>query len=308
MIIRKIQRRLAQLTEIVRRVHDLQLAVGRIELRQIAEHRDRPRPLQEYEFRVFSQWGEDGIIQFLIRNIPIQNTVFVEFGVQDYKESNTRFLLQHNNWTGLVIEANREDIEVIRKDPIYFRHSLVAVHAFVDTENINTILSRNGVTGDIGLLSIDIDGNDYWVWQAITCVQPRIVICEYDNLLGCTRAVVSPYDKAFEKTRAHYSFLYGGASLPALCLLAEKKAYSLVGSNSAGNNAFFVRNDLLGNLRPVAPSDAYVRARYRSSRDRSGNLTFLDHDRGLELIADMPLIDLETGSTIRVRDIAPVHS
>ncbi|MGA9119872.1 MAG: hypothetical protein WB699_10950 [Bacteroidota bacterium] len=303
-MIQRIQRRLAQLSELVRRVEQLQQAVGRIELR-LSAGADAGKALRDYEFKVFSQWGEDGIIQHLIRTIPIPVPYFVEFGVQDYQESNTRFLLQNNNWSGLILEASKKDVEAIWKQMLYFRHDLKAVCAFVERENINQLLTENGAKGEIGLLSVDIDGNDYWVWEAIESVSPRIVICEYDNILGCDRAVVSPYDRAFDKVKAHYSFLYGGASLPALDHLARRKGYTLVGSNSAGNNAFFVRNDVRGGLKAVSPREVYTRAKYRSSRDREGQLTFLDYREGLRLIADMPLIDVQTGETLRVRDIIP---
>jgi hypothetical protein len=302
-MIGRIQRRLAQLSELVRRMEDLQQAVGRIELQLTRTTAAAAKSLREYEFRVFSQWGEDGIIQHLIHRVPVPNPYFVEFGVQDYKESNTRFLLQNNNWSGLVLEARREDVDEIRKQILYFRHDLTAVCAFIDRDNINRLLADNGAKGDIGLLSIDIDGNDYWIWEAITCVEPRIVICEYDNILGCDRAVVSPYDGSFDKTKAHYSFLYGGASLPALELLAGRKGYTLIGSNSAGNNAFFVRNDVRGTLPIVSSREAYTRAKYRSSRDQQGNLTFLGYREGLRLIAEMPLIDVQTGEHLCVRDI-----
>jgi hypothetical protein len=308
-MIRRVQRRLAQLSELLRKVDDLQKAVGRVEARLAGSSDGRGKPLREYEFKVFSQWGEDGIIQHLIRTVPITVPVFVEFGVQDYKESNTRFLLQNDNWSGLVMDSSAADIGAIRGDMIYYRHNLHAVCAFIDRENINRLLTENGVSGDIGLLSIDIDGNDYWVWEAIECITPRIVICEYDNLLGSTLAVVSPYDRLFEKTKAHYSYLYGGASLPALTRLGRTKGYSLVGSNSAGNNAFFVRNDILGTLRPVSPQEAFTRARFRNSRDRRGNLTFMEYEESLALIGDMPLLNLDTGTTICVRDIphSPPH-
>jgi hypothetical protein len=305
MIIRRIQRRLAQISELLRRVEDLQGAVGRVEMRQLRGQAPPAAALREYEFRVYSQFGEDGIIQYLIRNIPIPTPVFVEFGVHDYKESNTRFLLQNNNWAGLVMDSSPEAIGVIRADPLFYRHTLRAVRAFIDRENINELITAHGISGDIGLLSIDIDGNDYWVWEAVSAVSPRIVICEYDNLLGCDRAVVSPYDRTFDKLKAHYSFLYGGASLPALERLARTKGYTLVGSNSAGNNAFFVRNDVLGSIPAVTARDTYVRARYRSSRDPQGNLSYLEAGEGLSLIADLPLLDLDTGAVIRVGDLAP---
>jgi hypothetical protein len=304
MFLRRIQRRLAQLSEILRRLEELQGAVGRLELGQLAQREGAATSLTDHEVRVYSQFGEDGIIQHLIRSIPIPIPVFVEFGVQDYRESNTRFLLQNNNWTGLVMDSSAAAIGVIRNDPLFYRHTLWAVRAFIDRENINDLITANGVSGDIGLLSIDIDGNDYWVWEALDAVLPRIVICEYDNLLGCDRAVVSPYDRSFDKLKAHYSFLYGGASLPALERLARTKGYTLVGSNSAGNNAFFVRNDVLGSLPPATARGAYVRARFRSSRDQKGNLTFLGSDEARALIAHLPLLDLETGAVIRVGDLS----
>ncbi|MFM6025585.1 MAG: hypothetical protein ACKPER_22095, partial [Dolichospermum sp.] len=119
------------------------------------------------EFRAFSQWGEAGIIQFLIRNVHISRKIFVEFGVQNYTESNTRFLLINNNWSGLVIDGGLEEITYIKNDPIYWQYNLKAINSFITKDNINQILSDNGIQGEIGLLSVDIDGNDYWVWQAI---------------------------------------------------------------------------------------------------------------------------------------------
>ena len=295
--------RISQIGELLRRVDDLQKAVGRLEARQLLSPGAPKRALQEYEFKVYSQWGEDGIIQFLVHQIDIPNKVFVEFGVQDYKESNTRFLLQHNNWSGLVIDASREGIDYIRNDELYFRNNLRAVCAFIDKDNINKLIAENGIRGDIGLLSIDIDGNDYWIWNAIECISPRIVICEYDSLLGSRSAVTTPYDKNFDRSAAHFSFLYGGASLKALYLLGKKKGYALVGSNSDGLNAFFVRNDVLGTLTPLTPEQAYVKARFRNSKDASGKLTYLNFEESVKLIAEMPLFDVEKEELVKVKDV-----
>jgi len=288
----------------MRKVDELQKAVGRVEARQLLPDQQSLPSLQRPEFKVYSQWGEDGIIQHLIRSVRIEKKIFIEFGVQDYHESNTRFLLQNDNWAGLVIDASRENIQKIKDDPIYYRHNLRAVYSFVDRDNINEIIPRAGISGDIGLLSIDIDGNDYWVWESISCIQPRLVICEYDSLLGWHRAVTTPYDKSFDRTKAHYSFLYGGASLKALHLLAMKKGYALVGSNSAGNNAFFVRKDVIGSLKALTPEEAYVRAQFRNSKDSNGRLTFLSFEESLALIGDLQLVDLEKGGMIKVKDLS----
>ncbi len=151
-----LRRRLNQLNDITRRLDDLQMAVGRIEQQLTLPHTQPAVPLKQFEFKVFSQWGEDGIIQYLIHAIAIPTPVFVEFGVHDYRESNTRFLLQHDNWTGLIMDASQEYVDTIRKDPVYYRHNLRAVRAFVDRENINTLLRENGMIGDIPLELPDI--------------------------------------------------------------------------------------------------------------------------------------------------------
>lgn len=300
---KRLKKRFDQINELVHRVDQLQQAVGRIEARLSLPSKAASNNLQDHEFKTYSQWGEDGIIQYLIHSVAIPNKVFIEFGVQDYRESNTRFLLQNNNWSGLILDSSREYVERIKAEPLYFRNNLRAVCAFIDRDNINNLLTDNGISGDIGLLSIDIDGMDYWVWEAITCISPRIVICEYDSLLGPQRAVVTPYNKSFDRLKAHYSFLYGGASIVALSILAKKKGYSLVGSNSNGVNAFFVRNDVLGSLKPLTPQEAYVKAQFRNSHDEQGEKTFLGFEDALRVIADLPLYDVEADRIVKIRDI-----
>lgn len=289
------------LAEINQKLETIQLSLGRIEMRQLINY--EPNKIADVEFQVFSQWGEDGIIQYLIRKVPIDNKIFVEFGVENYKESNTRFLLQNNNWAGLVIDSSEENIKEIKKDPIYWKYNLKAECAFVDAENINSILLKNGISGDIGLLSIDIDGLDYWVWKAIDCISPRIVICEYNSLFGKKAAVTVPYVKNFQRTKAHYSNVYWGASLKALEILGRKKGYSLVASNSAGNNAFFVRNDVLGDLKPLTSEDAYVEAQFRESKNEKGELTFLNRKEALKLIGDMPVYDIQKEKIVKIKEV-----
>lgn len=279
----------------------IQLAMARVELRQLQDR--NMDSLRENEFQAFSQWGEDGIIQYLIRKIPITNKIFVEFGVGDYTESNTRFLLQNNNWAGLVIDSSPLYATHIKQDPIYWQFNLKVECAFVDKDNINQIITNAGISGDIGILSIDIDGNDYWVWEAIDCIAPRLVICEYNSIFGPSAKVTIPYDAFFERKKAHYSNLYYGASLAALSLLAGVKGYALVGSNRAGNNAFFVRKDLSGRLPVCSAEDTYVRSQFRESRDINGELSYLDYFVGLEEIGEMPVYDLESKHIIKVREI-----
>jgi hypothetical protein len=224
--------------------------------------------------------------------------------VGDYTESNTRFLLQNNNWAGLVIDGSPEYAARIKKDPIYWRFNVKVECAFIDRENINRIIAGAGISGDIGILSIDIDGNDYWVWQAIDCISPRIVICEYNSIFGPLAKVTIPYDSSFVRTKAHYSNLYYGVSLSALHSLARTKGYSLVGSNSAGNNAFFVRDDLAAGLKTLGPEEVYVQAQFRESRDIEGNLSYLTMSEGLKEIGEMPVYDLDLRQNIKIRELS----
>ena len=272
------------------RMHKMQESLGRIESRQLRTlcHKD----LIANEFRVFSQWGEDGIIQHLISTVEIDRPIFIEFGVQNYIESNTRFLLTNNNWSGLIIDGNQQYINFIRNDPIYWQYNLKAEFAFITCENINNLISGSGICGSIGLLSIDIDGNDYWVWKSIEVISPVIVVIEYNARFGPDDAVTVPYDPEFVRERAHHSMLYFGASLPALVLLGTQKGYAFVGCNSAGNNAFFVRRDRLpSELAALSVADGFVRNQYRESRDALGRLTFDSPDA--EVIPEsLPLVQV----------------
>ncbi len=264
----------------------IQEALGRVEARQCASVPD----LRSSEFRAFSQWGEDGIIQYLLRNVEVERKLFVEFGVESYIEANTRFLLVNDNWSGLVMDGSAEHVKSIRSSPIYWQHNLKAVEAFVTRDNINSLLGENGVSGEIGLLSIDIDGNDYWVWDAIESVSPAILVVEYNARFGDEDAVTIPYDAAFQRTKAHFSNIYYGASLAALTKLSQKKGYALVGCNKAGNNAFYVRTDLRTESTPeLSVKEAFVRNQFRESRAEDGKLALLDYSREMELVFSLPL-------------------
>jgi hypothetical protein len=280
-----------RLRSIEERSKKIQEALGRIESRQL---RDLPRSdIQGAEFRVFSQWGEDGILQHLLHHVSVTRKIFVEFGVENYTESNTRFLLINDNWVGLVIDGSSENIDFIKSDDIYWRHNLKAEHAFVTRENINDLIRRNGIVGEIGLLSIDIDGNDFWVWEAIDAVTPQLVVVEYNSRFGPHRAVTVPYDPDFIRSAAHHSNIYYGASLAAFCSLGKRKGYSFVGCNSAGNNAFFVRSD----LRPVSipeltAEQGFVPLQFREARDLSGKLAFLTADQEEHILTTLPLSEV----------------
>lgn len=260
-------------------------------------------PLTLAEFRVFSQWGEDGILQYLISRVPSIPKTFVEFGVEDYQESNTRFLLEHDDWQGLAMDGSPENIELIRAAPFFWRHDLQAVQAFITAENINGLIRAGGFSGDLGILSIDVDGNDYWIWKAVEAVSPVIVVCEYNALFGSQEAITVPYDPAFQRTQAHHSNLFFGASLRALCTLAVEKGYRFVGCNRDGVNAFFVRQDQAERLPRPSPAEGFSSSRFRESRDPKGRSTFLRGADRLEAIEHLQVWRVDHQDLRRLADL-----
>ena len=285
----------SQLDALRRDIDGQNLSTGRLHARL-----NRARPpatLAEAEFKVLSQYGDDGIIDHLINrtNPPVHK--FVEFGVEDYSEANTRFLLVSRNWSGLIMDG-RLDLEAILKhDPIYRRHDLKARSAFVTAENIDKLLVESGFAGEIGLLSIDIDGNDYWVWNAIRSVTPAIVVSEFNSVFGPSKPWTVPYDPAFNRTRYHWSNLVYGTSLTSLSDLAAERGYAFVGCNSAGNNAYFVRKDYLRDLAPLSPEEGYVEAKFSESRDQQGNWTFLKGTDRIAAIRGVTVFNTRKGVT-----------
>jgi hypothetical protein len=253
--------------------------------------------LENSNFKVFSQWGEDGILQYLISNLDIRSKTFIEFGVENFLESNCRFLMMKDNWSGFVIDGSQEKIVELKSMYYYWKYDLNAQSSFIDKDNISDLLKESGFGNNVGVLSIDLDGVDYYIFEAIEDTEASILVCEFNSLFGAVRKISVPYTDKFNRTKAHYSNLYWGASLPALNSLAEKKGYAFVGINDAFNNAFFVKKELLNSqVKEKTIDELFSVSKYRESRDTSGNLTFLDHAARFELIKGLPVYNVETGS------------
>ena len=245
----------------------------------------------DFEVKVFSQFGEDGLIDHLIKISNLQTKTFIEFGVEDYQETNTRFLLEGKNWKGLIFDSSDKFINKIKNEDYYWRENIIAKSAFITAENINELISTNIFFKDVGLLSIDIDGNDYWVWKSINCIKPAIVVIEYNARFGPDRSVTIPYDKDFNRSKKHHSTIYFGASLKALFNLGKSKGYSLVGTNSNGCNAFFMRNDLVSNnnIETKTPKNCFNINSFNELRDRNKNLKARNLDEENIILQDLPL-------------------
>ncbi|MGB9365764.1 MAG: hypothetical protein WCE79_07105 [Xanthobacteraceae bacterium] len=200
-----------------------------------------PKRLLRYGFKVYSQHEEDGIIQEIFRRIGPASRTFVELGVETGVECNTAKLLIEG-WRGVWIEANPQACKAISANfPDFLKdRRLTLQQSFVTAENINALIESAGFKGEIDLLSIDIDFNDYWVWKAVNAVNPRAVVIEYNAGLHPPLSLTVPY----QPNRAGDGTNFFGASLEALVRLGREKGYRIVGCNISGSNAFFVREDL----------------------------------------------------------------
>lgn len=275
---------------------------------QANSRRTLPLKLCETEFSAYSQWGEDGIISWLVGMLPEIPRTFVEFGVVDYLEANTRLLLQIQNWRGLVMDGSADNIQAIKRQDISWRHDLTAKCAFIDSENINGLMTDAGFQGEIGLLSIDIDGNDYWVWKAIDAVSPVIVVSEYNAVLGDLLELTVPYRADFDRSRAHYSNQYFGASIRALASLAKSKGYTFVGTTSTGCNAFFVRNDFAPAIVSALDGTWAFPSAVREVRKPDGSLSLASGLQRMKVIRDLPLVDTARDVVTKISALPAIYS
>ena len=261
------------------------------------------KDLSDIEFQVYSQWGEDGIIDWLITKYPEIPKSFLEIGTQNYRESNTRFLLINKNWKGFIIEADKAAVKDIKSQRIYWKHNLRAINEFITKDNINNVIKGFNIPKKIGLLSLDIDGVDYWVLSKLSALDPSIIVCEYNSLFGQKKSVTVPYKSNFIRSEEHYSNLYYGASINAFIDLMKKKNYFLIGTNSAGNNAFFVRKNIWNKVKKIIIKKKVFVSKFRESRNIKGALTFLDKKKSLELIKNKFMIDLKDNKKKKIFEL-----
>lgn len=250
--------------------------------------------LSDLEFKVYSQFGDDGIIQYIINHVNFPYKTFIEFGVEDYFESNTRFLLQKDNWTGFVMDGSEKNINRLIRSNFFWKHDLEAKSIFITKDNINELIDPYlKKWGGLGILHIDLDGNDYWIWNNME-IRPIVLILEYNSIFGCNRPITVPYDPMFYRTNAHFSNLFWGSSIKSLHDLTISRGYKFLGCNSAGNNAYFILSEFINdNLKSVSLNEGFVNSKYRESCNESGKLTFLDEINRINIIKGLKVFNTE---------------
>ena len=237
---------------------------------QLLPKYSNPLNLIPYGKKMYSQNDEDGIIIEIFNRIGSTNKIFIELGCGNGIENNTYSLL-FQNWKGLWIDGNKRKIKSIIKQlpKTISTNQLQVLCSFITKENINELITSKIQEEEIDLLSIDLDGNDAYIFESITCINPRVVIIEYN-------ARFIPPVKYCVKYQAFFQWDWsdnGGASLKYLEILFKQKGYKLVGCNIAGVNAFFVRNDLIQNKfeSPFTAENHFEPARPRIAGIKSGH-------------------------------------
>jgi predicted O-methyltransferase YrrM len=212
-----------------------------------------PQRLFVHRANITSQNEEDGILLTLLREAGIGDARFLDIG-SGMGGGAVAMLAQECGWRGLMVDGNADHVKLAR--PRFPEGRISVVHAFVTRDNVNDLVARHGLAGDIDVFSLDIDGNDYWIWEALRACSPRIVAVEYNAFFGLARAVTVPYDAAFDRHNLPplLSRNYFGASLPAFVRLGRRKGYRLVTTDASGLNAFFLRHDVAAHI-PECPVD-----------------------------------------------------
>ena len=250
----------------------------------------------ETDLKIYSQNGEDGIIDYLLFSLNIEKPKFIEIGVGDYSESNTRFFFERTSGDGLIIDIIDDFEKKVKEKVKIWKGNLKILQQNIDANNILDTLKNNNFFQKIDLFSLDIDGIDYWVLKELPKNFCKILVAEYNPYFGDKFKITVPNIKNFNRSSYHYSNLCFGASLPALIDLLKTKGMDFVGTNLFKNNAFFVNNDFVKilNLEKINEIDlkSYVNANFRESRNISGSMSYIDPKNVLNQIKDCKIIDL----------------
>jgi len=285
-------------------INNLKLNLGINNLIQNRKNYSSVNNIRECEVKIFSQNGEDGIIDYLINQLKITDPNFIEIGVGDYEEANSRFLYEKYHRNGLIIDCENNLKKKVLSNINSWKGNINIVEEFVTSENIQNILKQN-VDFEVDIFSLDVDGIDYWLVEKISDNFSKIFISEYNGVFGDKFDISVPNISDFNRSNYHYSTLCYGMSLRALIRIMKLKGYYFVGTNSLRNNAFFVNNEYtkekyFPNL--VVDNDKihhHTNSVIRESRNIKGELNYLPVAQRLNEIKDCEIIDFSDGATLK---------
>ena len=259
--------------------------------------------LDELDYKIFSQNGEDGIIDYLLFQLNIKKPKFLEIGVGDYTEANTRFIFESTSAKGTIIDCIDEFENKVKKNLVTWRGELNILNHSVSSHNIKEILNFKNSLLNLDLFSLDIDGIDYWILKELPYNFSKIAIVEYNPIFGKDAEISVPNNDNFNRTKYHHSNLCFGMSLKAAIKIMESKNFYFLGTNLFRNNAFFISNDFkkneyFNNLK-INGLDKYVDSNFSESRDKNGKLNYLTKKKQIMKILDCEIIDLSQDKQVK---------
>ena len=267
------------------------------------------KKLFEVDYKIFSQNGEDGILDYILYQLGIQKPKFLEIGVGDYSECNTRFIFEKCSSKGIIIDSLDNLEERVKKNVLLWKGELNIINKSINSENILKILNENDTLNQLDLFSLDIDGIDYWIIEKLPKDFSKIAILEYNHIFGNNLKVTVPNIENFDRSVYHYSNLCFGMSIKAAIEIMEKKNFYFVGTNLFKNNAFFVsknypKNKFFQNLIIEDPTYS-ANATFRESRDIKGNLNYLSGKKKIQEISDCEVVELVDSDykKVKIKDL-----
>ena len=250
----------------------------------------------DVDYKIFSQNGEDGILDYILHRLNIEKPKFIEIGVGEYIEANTRFIFERCSPKGAIIDCIQNLEHKVKKNIKLWKGELKIINKIVNPENINEIIKESNCSYNLDIFSLDIDGVDYWILDKLPVNFSKIVILEYNPTFGSEIEVSIPNIKNFDRTKYHYSNLCFGMSLKAAIKIMKKKNFYFLGSNLLKNNAFFVSNkfkkEIYFESLNINKLEDSTNSNFTESRDTNGNLNYLDSEKRINEISDFEIVDL----------------
>ena len=288
------------------KINNLRLLIGQSGILASRSMSHKFKHLWDAEVKVYSQWGEDGILDYICERLELFKPKVVELGAGNFTECNSRYLAENRNASVVAIDYRSDLQKEMKKLSLMWKTHLFPVCDFITPSNIEQHLkfARKNMDG-IDILSIDLDGNDFWVLNSIDFTGISVVVAEYNSLFGNEEAVSVPRDDNFDRKTKHFSCLYYGASLSAFIYILSRSGFTFLGSNRACNNAFFVKSNYVSRFSLEIPSglEKFTDTRVRESRNQFGSLDYLSGEGRARIIKDLPLVNVETNKSCKVGDL-----
>jgi hypothetical protein len=285
-------------------IDDFKVRIGQAEIAAKKSYHQNFVHLWDAEVKVFSQWGEDGIIEYLCDVIELTKPKMIEFGAGNFTECNSRFLTYNRGASAVLVDGRRDLVKSARRQEIYWKSTIIPITEWIRPSNVNKLIEiAKKELGGVDIISFDLDGNDYWIMKESDLSGAKVIIVEYNPLFGWKFPVSVKENSNFDRTKAHYSWLFYGASILAFVELLASKGFIFVGSNRVGNNAFFLNKNKVANFPLELPKDLekYVDWRVRESRDKNQHLDYKSIKEAQESIFDMELINVSTNKATTVK-------